>query len=51
MQKAKMNWIEEQCLDIEDSMKKSNSKITYQLVKDLTSTKQGRTTTRADLQP
>ncbi|KAK2178782.1 hypothetical protein NP493_530g00006 [Ridgeia piscesae] len=26
MKKAKMNWIEEQCQDIEDSMKKNNSK-------------------------
>ena len=34
--------------DIEDSMKKNNSKKTYQLVKDLTSTKQGRTTTIQD---
>ena len=41
MKKAKMNWIEEQCQDIEDSMKKNNSKKIYQLVKDLTSTKQG----------
>ena len=40
-----MNWIKEQCQDIEDSMKKNNSKKTYQLVKDLTSTKQGRNTT------
>ena len=48
MKKAKMNWIEEQCQDIEDSMKKNNSKKTYQLVKDLTSTKQGRTTTIQD---
>ncbi|KAK2177396.1 hypothetical protein NP493_599g02057 [Ridgeia piscesae] len=48
MKKAKMNWIEEQCRDIGDSMKKNNSKKTYQLVKDLTSTKQGRTTTIQD---
>ena len=48
MKKAKMNWIEEQCQDIEDNMKKNNSKKTYQLVKDLTSTKQGRTTTIQD---
>ena len=39
MKKAKMNWIEEQCQDIEDNMKKNNSKKTYQLVKDLTSRK------------
>ena len=48
MKKTKMNWIEEQCQDIEDSMKKNNSKKTYQLVKDLTSTKQGRTSTIQD---
>ena len=48
MTKAKMNWIEEQNQDIEDSMKKNNSKKTYQLVKDLTSTKQGRTTIMQD---
>ena len=48
MNKAKINWIEEQCQDIEDSMKKNNSKKIYQLVKDLTSTKQGRTTTIQD---
>ena len=46
--KAKMDWIEEQCQDIEDNMKKNNSKKTYQLVKDLTSTKQGRTTAIQD---
>ena len=43
-----MNWIEEQCQDIENSMKKNNSKKIYQLVKNLTSTKQGRTTTIQD---
>ena len=43
-----MNWFEEQCQNIEDRMKKNNSKKTYQLVKDLTSTKQGRTTTIQD---
>ena len=36
MKKAKMDWIEEQCQDIENNMKKNNSKKTYQLVKDLT---------------
>ena len=36
MKKAKMNWIEEQCQELEDSLKKNNSKITYQLVKDMT---------------
>ena len=45
MKKAKENWIEEQCQDIDDSLKNNNSKKAYQLVKDLTSTKEGRTTT------
>ena len=45
MTKAKMDWIEEQCQDIENNLKKNNSKKTYELVKDLTSTKPGRTTT------
>ena len=48
MKNAKMDWIEEQCQDIEDSMKKNNSKKTYQLVKALTSTKQERTPTIQD---
>ena len=47
MKKSKMDWIEEQCQDIEDNMKKNNSKKIYQL-KDLTSRKQGRTTTIQD---
>ena len=29
--KAKMDWIEEQCQNIENNMKKNNSKKTYQL--------------------
>ena len=45
MKKAKENWIEEQCQNIDDSLKKSNNKKAYQLVKDLTSTKQERATT------
>lgn len=45
MIKAKKTWIEEQCQDIEGNLKKNNSKKAYQLVKDLTSIKQGRTNT------
>ena len=45
MKKAKENWIEEQCQDIEDSLKNNNSEKAYQLVKALTSTKQAQTTT------
>ena len=49
MRKAKETWTEEQCLCIEDNLqKKNNSKKAYQLVKDLTISKQGRTTTIQD---
>ena len=48
MKKAKEDWIGEQCKNIEDSLKKNNSKRAYHLVKDLTSTKQERTTTIQD---
>jgi hypothetical protein len=48
MKKAKEIWIEEQCKDIEDNLKRNNSKAAYQLVKDLTSTKQGRVTSLQD---
>ena len=48
MKKAKDDWIGEQCENIEDSLKKNNSKRAYHLVKDLTSTKQERTTTIQD---
>ena len=48
MKKAKEDWIGEQCENVEDSLKKNNSKRAYHLVKDLTSTKQERTTTIQD---
>ena len=48
MKKAKEDWIGEQCENIEDSLKKNNSKRAYYLVKDLTSTKKERTTTIQD---
>ena len=48
MKKAKEDWIGEQCENIEDSLKKNNSKRAYHLVKDLTSAKQERTTTIQD---
>ena len=49
MKKAKETWIEEQCKGIEGNLQKNNSKKAYQLVKDLTSSKQGgRTTTIQD---
>ena len=45
MRKAKETWIEEQCQGIEENLQKNNRKKAYQLVKELTSFKQGRTTT------
>ena len=36
MTKAKENWIGEQCSEIEENLRKNNSKRAYQLVKDLT---------------
>ena len=36
MKKAKENWIGEQCSEIEENLRKNNSKRAYQLVKDLT---------------
>ena len=40
IKKAKESWIDVQCKDIEDNIRKNNSKKAYQLVKTLTSTKQ-----------
>ena len=37
--KANKNWIGEQCSEIEENLRKDNSKRTYQLVKDLTTGK------------
>ena len=48
MRKAKETWIEEQWQGIEDNLQKNNSKKAYQLVKELTSSKQGRSTTILD---
>ena len=45
MKKAKENWIGEQCSEIEENLRKDNSKRAYQLVKDLTTVKQGKATT------
>ena len=42
MKKAKENWIGEQCGQIEENLRKNNSKRTYELVKDLTTVKQGK---------
>ena len=46
--KAKENWIGEQCSEIEENLRKNNSKRAYQLVKGLTTVKQGKTTTVQD---
>ena len=47
MKKAKENWIE-QCSEIEEDLRKNNSKRAYQLVRDLTTVKQGKATTVQD---
>ena len=46
--KAKENWIGEQCSEIEENLRKNNCKRAYQLVKDLTTVKQGKATTVQD---
>ena len=48
MKKAKDNWIGEQCSEIEENLKKNNSKRAYELIKDLTTVKQGKVTTVQD---
>ena len=48
MKKAKDNWIGEQCSEIEENLRKNNSKRAYQLMKDLTTVKQGKATTVQD---
>ena len=36
MKKAKENWIGEQCSEIDENLRRNNSKGAYQLAKDLT---------------
>ena len=48
VKKAKEDWIGDQCEEIETCLNKNNSKRAYQLVKDLTSEKQGRSSTIQD---
>ena len=48
MRKAKKTLIIEQCQGIEENLQKNNSKQAYQLVKQLRSSKQARTTTTQD---
>lgn len=48
MLKAKEDWITNQCNDIERYLEANNAKKAYQVVKDLTSSKQGRPSTILD---
>ena len=48
VKKAKEDWIGTQCEETETCLNKNNSKRAYQLVKDLTSEKQGRSSTIQD---
>ena len=48
MKKTKENRIGEKCSQIEENLRKNNSKRTYQLVTDLTTVKQGKVTTVQD---
>ena len=47
-EKAKENWIGEQYNKIDENLRKNNSKRAYQLVKDLTTVKQEKSTTVQD---
>ena len=48
MKKEKENWIDKQYSEIEENLRKNNSKRAYQLVKDLTTVRQGKATTVQD---
>ena len=48
MKKARENWIGKQCSEIEENLRQNNSKRAYQLMKDLTTVKQGKATTVQD---
>ena len=48
MKKSKENWIGEQCNETEENLRKNYSKRIYQLMKDLTTVKQGKATTVQD---
>ena len=48
MKKAKENWVGEKCSEIEENLRKNNSKRAYQLMKDLTTVKQGKAITIQD---
>ena len=48
MKMAKETWIQGQCQEVKECLRKNNSKKAYQLVKDLTTEKQGKSTTIQD---
>ena len=48
MKMAKETWIQGQCHEVEACLRKNNSKKTYRVVKDLTTEKQGKSTTIYD---
>ena len=48
MKKVKENWTAEQCSETEENLRKNNRKRAYELVKDLTTMKQGKATTVQD---
>ena len=48
MKKPKEKWVGEQCSEIEENLRKDHGKRAYQLVKDLTTVKQGKATTVQD---
>ena len=48
VKRAKKDWIDTQCEEIKTWLNKTNSKRAYKLVKDLTSEKQGRSSTIQD---
>ena len=45
MKMAKETWIQGQCHEVETCLRKNNSEKAYQLVKDMTTEKQGKSTT------
>ena len=48
MKMAKETWIQGQCQEVEACLRKNNSKKAYQLIKDLTTEKQGKSSTIQD---
>ena len=48
MKMAKETWIQGQCQELDSCLRKNNSKKAYQLVNDLTTDKQGKSTTIQD---